>query len=51
MSSYHDKSAVLDSTSLIIVLAGEKGQEKINVLPATIHYRLSTINITAMVNS
>lgn len=47
MSSHNDKSAVLDSSSLIALLAEEKGQENIiEVLPYAV---MSTVNIAEVV--
>lgn len=47
MSSHNDKSVILDSSSLIALLAEEKGQEKIiEVLPYAV---MSTINIAEVV--
>lgn len=47
MSSHNDKSAVLDSSSLIALLAEEKGQEKIiEVLPYAV---MSAVNIAEVV--
>ncbi len=47
MSSHNDKSVILDSSSLIALLAEEKGQEKIiEVLPYAV---MSTVNIAEVV--
>lgn len=47
MSSYNDKSVVLDSSSLIALLSEEKGQEKIiEILPYAV---MSTVNIAEVV--